>query len=138
MYFTNVTTKATALAIVAMAASHVAMVGVAAAPVALSQADYLRNGQDAQQANKQFEGITVQDPCNGMSAPAKLPATSGINSLTRCGIYRAAGEKACIGGNFAVCSPENDWEVTPCPESLQCFSLPTMSGTVCSISTMWE
>lgn len=69
MYFTTVTTKATALAIVAMAASHVAMIGVAAAPVALSQADHLRNGQDAQQANKQFESVTVQDPCNGMSAP---------------------------------------------------------------------
>ena len=132
MYFTNVTTKAPALAIVAMAASHFAF-RVAAAPVTLSQADYLRNGQDAQELNKQFESVTVQDSCNGMSGTSYQPATSRINSLTCCGIG-TAGEKACIGHNFATCSPENDWEVTPCPESLQCFAVPTKTGTVCSIS----
>jgi len=64
MYFTKPTT-ATALAIVAMAVSHFASIRVAAAPVALSQADYLSNGQESQKLNKQFQTVTVQDPCNG-------------------------------------------------------------------------
>ena len=72
MYFTNITTKAPALAIVAMAASHFAF-RVAAAPVTPSQADYLRNGQDAQALNKQFESVTVQDPCNGTSGASYQP-----------------------------------------------------------------
>lgn len=72
MHFTNPTT-ATALAIVAMAVSHFAVIRVAAAPVTLSQADYLKNGQDAQKLNKQYQAITAQDPCNGMSGIATQP-----------------------------------------------------------------
>lgn len=95
MYFTNVTTKATAVAIVAMAASHFAL----AAPVALFQADILRNGQDPKELHKrhkQVDPVTVQDPCNGMSAPAPVTATPEKFSDTlwdlRCswrkGLYR--------------------------------------------------
>jgi hypothetical protein len=69
MYFTNRTTT-TAVAIVAMAVSHFALIKVAAAPVTLSQSDYLKNGQDAQKLNKAFQNITVQDTCTGMSEVA--------------------------------------------------------------------
>ena len=78
MHFTNLTT-ATAVAIVVMALSHVALIRVAAAPLALSKADYLRNGQDAQSLNKHFEAVTVQDPCNGMSDLPTATATSRVN-----------------------------------------------------------
>ena len=67
MYFTNPTT-ATAMAIVAMAFSQFASIRVAAAPVARSQADDLSNGQQAQKLNRQFQAITVQDSCTGMSS----------------------------------------------------------------------
>jgi NhaP-type Na+/H+ or K+/H+ antiporter len=73
MYFTN-PTVATAVAIVAMTFSHSALISVAAAPVTLSQADYLNNGHDAQTLNKAFQNVTVQDPCNGTREP---PARAG-------------------------------------------------------------
>jgi len=68
MHFTNVTTKTTAVAIVAMALSHFALIRVAAAPVAYYQADSLSNSQDPKKPN-----VNVEDPCKGMSATA--PAT---------------------------------------------------------------
>lgn len=39
-------------------------------------------------------------------------------------VARVGGETACIAGHFATCSPENDWEVSPCPKNLKCYAVP--------------
>jgi hypothetical protein len=34
------------------------------------------------------------------------------------------GQFACVGGNVATCSPEANWEISPCADGTQCYAVP--------------
>jgi hypothetical protein len=37
------------------------------------------------------------------------------------------GQIACVDGNVATCSPEANWEISPCPSGTQCYAIPDAS-----------
>ncbi|KAJ7636981.1 hypothetical protein FB45DRAFT_742399, partial [Roridomyces roridus] len=77
-----------------------------AAPVLVSRdvldaASLLKNGQDAQNLNAQFQNLTTADACT-------------------------AGQVACINGDLANCV-NTKWQTQGCPSSLSCFAVPLVS-----------
>ncbi|CAL1708651.1 unnamed protein product [Somion occarium] len=79
-----------------------------AAP-ALDSATLIRNGQDAQTLNAEFQQLRATNACN-------------------------TGQMACINGSFALCQ-FGSWKLQPCTDSRKCFAVPsvTSNGTVCHV-----
>ncbi|KLO13807.1 hypothetical protein SCHPADRAFT_827369, partial [Schizopora paradoxa] len=77
----------------------------------LSAADLLKNGQEAQILNAQFQSLNTTSSCQN-------------------------GQFACVGDRFASCV-NNKFVLSDCPDSLQCVALPLVNerGTVVSCDT---
>ncbi|KAJ7731148.1 hypothetical protein DFH07DRAFT_755820, partial [Mycena maculata] len=88
---------------------------VSAAPVpraALDAAGLLKNGQEAQNLNAQFQNLTTSDACT-------------------------SGDTACIGGDLATCV-DDKWQTQGCPNSLSCFAVPLITETGANVTCTSE
>ncbi|CAL1708650.1 unnamed protein product [Somion occarium] len=72
-----------------------------AAP-ALDSATLIRNGQDAQTLNAEFQQLRATNACN-------------------------TGQMACINGSFALCQ-FGSWKLQPCTDSRKCFAVPSVTS----------
>ncbi|KAG8815015.1 hypothetical protein FRC19_001335, partial [Serendipita sp. 401] len=60
------------------------------------------SGQLAQGSNFYFQSLHIEDACT-------------------------PGQVACVSGNYATCSGEANWEITPCASGTTCFATPADS-----------
>ncbi|KAJ7201691.1 hypothetical protein GGX14DRAFT_655855 [Mycena pura] len=72
----------------------------------------LNNGLTAQKLNAQFQNLTTDDACT-------------------------TGDVACIRGALANCVASK-WTIQPCPASLSCFAVPSLTGSGVNVNCTSE
>ncbi len=96
----------------------------------LSAADLLKNGNEAQILNAQFESLNATSPCQSESLVLHYEILSYSN------FFFSDGQFACVGSRFASCV-NNTFVLSSCPDNLECVALPLVNepGTVVTCDT---
>jgi hypothetical protein len=98
---------------------------------ALDVATLLKNGQEAQKLNAQFQTIKLSDACGGTGWERFTRPNFALNADFDLAVGLTT---ACVGNAISNCV-NNAWDSTngTCSKSQQCFAIPNVQsdGTVC-------